>query len=165
MIGLPRWRLRSWSPPTAPTPTLLGLPLYPDLVPGRGALGGLYTALSAASQPLVAVVACDMPFASPACWRRRDLLVETGADSPSRTPPVGWNLSMPSTAGKPACRRSWPPSRPIAGRVDASFSRVQMQFMDEDSVRLYDPELLCFSNVNTPEELEAAVQKAAREGN
>ena len=40
----------------------LGLPLFPDLIPGRGALGGLYTALSAASQPLVAVVACDMPF-------------------------------------------------------------------------------------------------------
>ncbi len=42
----------------------LGLPLVPDMIPGRGALGGLYTALNAASHPLVAVVACDMPFAS-----------------------------------------------------------------------------------------------------
>ncbi len=30
----------------------LGLPLYPDQQPGRGALGGLYTALNAASHPL-----------------------------------------------------------------------------------------------------------------
>src|SRR6185369_4678742 len=43
----------------------LGLRLTPDLKPGRGALGGLYTALASASQPHVAVVACDMPFASP----------------------------------------------------------------------------------------------------
>ena len=39
----------------------LGFPLIPDVIPDRGALGGLYTALNAASHPLVAVVACDLP--------------------------------------------------------------------------------------------------------
>jgi molybdopterin-guanine dinucleotide biosynthesis protein A len=43
----------------------LGLPLYPDLLPGCGALGGLYTSLNAAQSSTVAAVACDMPFASP----------------------------------------------------------------------------------------------------
>ena len=38
--------------------------LVADLIPDRGALGGLYTAIASATQPLVAVVACDMPFAS-----------------------------------------------------------------------------------------------------
>src|SRR5262245_39893464 len=38
--------------------------LFTDLKPGRGALGGLYTAIASASHPIVAVVACDMPFAS-----------------------------------------------------------------------------------------------------
>src|SRR5215217_5495151 len=42
----------------------LNLPLFPDLKPGRGALGGLYTAIACAKHPLAAVVACDMPFAS-----------------------------------------------------------------------------------------------------
>ena len=42
----------------------LDVPLFIDLRPGRGALGGLYTALERASKPFVAVVACDMPFAS-----------------------------------------------------------------------------------------------------
>src|SRR5687767_9764343 len=42
----------------------LNVPLFPDLKPGRGALGGLYTAIASAKHPLVAVVACDMPFAS-----------------------------------------------------------------------------------------------------
>src|SRR5215208_4858139 len=45
--------------------SFLGLPVFSDLKPGRGALGGLYTAIASATNPLVAVVACDMPFASP----------------------------------------------------------------------------------------------------
>jgi molybdopterin-guanine dinucleotide biosynthesis protein A len=45
--------------------------LVKDVIPGMGALGGLYTALYAASHPLVAVVACDMPFVNPLIlsWR------------------------------------------------------------------------------------------------
>src|SRR5688572_32807648 len=42
----------------------LNLRLVPDLKPGRGALGGLYTAIASAAHPIVAVVACYMPFAS-----------------------------------------------------------------------------------------------------
>ncbi len=48
----------------AETYRFLGLPLFPDRLPGSGALGGLLTAIEAARTPLVAVVACDMPFAS-----------------------------------------------------------------------------------------------------
>src|SRR5512141_666268 len=42
----------------------LKVPLFPDQRPGRGALGGLHTAIASAHEPYVAVVACDMPFAS-----------------------------------------------------------------------------------------------------
>ncbi len=48
--------------------TFLNLPLYSDLIPGRGVLGGLYTALAVAQAPLLAVAACDMPFASAALF-------------------------------------------------------------------------------------------------
>ena len=40
----------------------LGIPICSDLITGKGALGGLFTAFSIAHTPLVAVVACDMPF-------------------------------------------------------------------------------------------------------
>jgi molybdopterin-guanine dinucleotide biosynthesis protein A len=50
--------------------TFLGLRLVPDLFPGLGTLSGLYTALASASSSIVAVVGCDMPFAS------AELLVE-----------------------------------------------------------------------------------------
>ena len=45
--------------------TKLGVPLFEDVIPERGSLGGLYTALSIASQPLIGLIAADMPFANP----------------------------------------------------------------------------------------------------
>jgi molybdopterin-guanine dinucleotide biosynthesis protein A len=42
----------------------LGYRIAPDLVVNKGPLGGLFTALVHAEQPLIVVVGCDMPFAS-----------------------------------------------------------------------------------------------------
>lgn len=39
-------------------------PLYADVIPERGSLGGIYTALNFASTEHVFVCACDMPFIS-----------------------------------------------------------------------------------------------------
>lgn len=37
-----------------------------DILPGKGALGGIYTSLKEANLPLVSIVACDLPFFNPA---------------------------------------------------------------------------------------------------
>ncbi len=59
----------------------LKLRLVQDLIPDCGALGGIYTALAAASFPMVAVVACDMPFASAALLKAAiTLLVQEEVD-------------------------------------------------------------------------------------
>jgi molybdopterin-guanine dinucleotide biosynthesis protein A len=59
----------------------LSLRLVQDLIPDCGALGGLHTALASASNPIVAVVACDMPFASAALLTAAvSLLVREEAD-------------------------------------------------------------------------------------
>jgi molybdopterin-guanine dinucleotide biosynthesis protein A len=135
----------------------LGLPLFPDLMPGRGALGGLYTALSGAAQPLTAVVACDMPFACAGLLAGlRDALIQTGDD-----------LAIPHLEGglepfhavydRAACL---PHIRAAIDadkwRVDAWFSKVKVNFFPLEVVRRYDPDVRCFSNVNTPEELAEA---------
>jgi len=142
----------------------LGLPLFPDLIPGRGALGGLYTALSAASQPFTAVVACDMPFACPELLAGlRDALVQSG-----------YALAIPHLEGglepfhavydRDACL---PHIRAAIDsdkwRVDAWFPKVKVNLFREDVLRRFDPNLRCFSNVNTPEELTLAEQIASSE--
>ena len=141
----------------------LGLPLYADEQPGRGALGGLYTALNAARHPLVAVIACDMPFANVRLLSAlRDALSTTQAD-----------LAIPVSAGGtepfhavyrrltclPAILQAMQTGK---WRVDSWFSQVQLFTLQPEEIRQYDPDGLCFWNVNTPEELKAAQQVAER---
>lgn len=139
----------------------LGVPLFPDKIPNRGALGGLYTALSAASQPLVAVVACDMPFASPTLLAaERDALDNSTSDI--AVPRLSGGLEPFHAVYR---RETCLPLIEAAlqadkWRVDAWFGKAQMRFFDEVELRRYDPELLCFLNVNTPEELAEAEKLA-----
>ena len=141
----------------------LGVPLYPDLVPDRGALGGLYTALRAASHPLVGVVACDMPFLNPDLLAfEREKLMGTKAD-----------IVIPETSSglepfHAVYRRSTcleaVKSALDAGkwRVDAWFYQIKLLALTSEEMRLYDPHLVSFWNVNTPEDLSHA-QKMALE--
>ena len=139
----------------------LGVPLFPDLIPGRGALGGLYTALSAASLPLAAVVACDMPFIN-----ARLLQAQAG-----RIQEVQADIVIPHTGEglEPfhAVYRRETCLSPVRAaieqdkwRVDAWFSQVKVELFRQDQIQRYDPDLRSFQNVNTPEELQAAEQLA-----
>ncbi|MFM8322781.1 MAG: molybdenum cofactor guanylyltransferase [Chloroflexota bacterium] len=147
----------------------LWLPLVQDRIPGRGALGGLYTALSAAGQPLVAVVACDMPFASPALLAaQRDALVASAAMQPAA------DIAIPRLPGglepfHAVYRRETCLPHIAAAleanrwRADSWFSQVSLRYFEEDELRRYEPDLRCFQNVNTPEEFAAAEARARRE--
>lgn len=141
----------------------LDLPLFQDVLPGRGALGGLYTALSAASQPLVAVVACDMPFASPQLLRaERDLLLNTGSDAVIPQTENGtepFHALYRRDACLPAIQAAIAADR---WRVDSWFPQVKLRLMPPDDVRVYDPDIIAFWNVNTPDELAQAEDLARR---
>jgi molybdopterin-guanine dinucleotide biosynthesis protein A len=141
----------------------LGLPLFSDPIPGRGALGGLYTALQAASHPLAAVVACDMPFINPRLLAaQRDALLASGSDI--AIPHINGGLEpFHAVYRREACL---PHVLAALGadkwRVDAWFSQVKVHLLREADLRKWDPELLSFRNVNTPEELKEAEALAAR---
>lgn len=139
----------------------LGLRLVPDVIPGRGALGGLYTALSAAGQPLVAVVACDMPFVSLELLAyERDLLNQGGYDAViPRT--QGGTEPFHAVYQREAClplveaviqADKW--------RVDAWYANANVRLLSPEETRPYDPQGLAFWNVNTPEELAEAERMA-----
>jgi molybdenum cofactor guanylyltransferase len=139
----------------------LGLPLFPDLIPGRGALGGLYTALSSATCEAVAVVACDMPFASPSLLEAANrLLVEEEADVV--IPDSGGGLEpMHALYRRATCL----PAIEAAIQADrwkliSWFPQVKVRTLQPDEVKLYDPAGLAFWNLNTPEEFAEAEKTA-----
>jgi molybdopterin-guanine dinucleotide biosynthesis protein A len=142
----------------------LGLLLFPDLRPGRGALGGLYTALSSATREAVAVVACDMPFASASLIEAANrLLVEEEADVV--IPDSGDGLEpLHAVYRRETCLPA------IEFAIDADkwrliswFPQVKVRILQPNEIKLYDPSGLAFWNLNTPEEFAEAERTAKRE--
>jgi molybdenum cofactor guanylyltransferase len=142
----------------------LGVRLQADEIPGRGALGGLYTALYAAKElgaDMAAVVACDLPFASPALLdMERRLLDETI-----------WDAAIPrSEAGTEQFHAVYrletclPLVKVVLDggkwRADAWFSQARIRFLRPEEAAAYNPDGLVFMNVNTPQELQRAEEMA-----
>jgi molybdenum cofactor guanylyltransferase len=139
--------------------SFLKLAMFPDLIPGKGPLGGLFTALSVAKFPLVAVVACDMPFINPQLLtHERDLL---GVDE--------WDVVLPRSndgldplhavyrkdACLPAIRLALDEDRL---RMVSWIGDVKVREMGIEELLVIDPDLRSFINVNTPDEFRRAEQ-------
>ena len=137
--------------------TFLDRPLFSDLKPGRGALGGLYTAIASASHPFVAVVACDMPFASPTLIEAATkLMVEEEADVVIAKTEEGYE-PLHAVYRRATCLPA------IEAAIDADqwkviawFPQVKVRVLTPEEVKRYDPSGLAFWNVNTPEEFTKA---------
>ncbi len=139
----------------------LGLRLTPDLKPGRGALGGLYTAIASATQPLVAVIACDMPFASPTLLEAASrLMVQEEADVVIAKTDEGYE-PIHAVYRRDTCLPA------IEAAIDADqwkviawFPKVKVRVLTSDELKQFDPDGLAFWNVNTPEEFIQAEKLA-----
>ena len=138
--------------------------MYPDLTirlvgdayAERGALPGLYTALAAAENPYVAVVACDMVFASARLVVAEALAMhESGADVVAPSNKHGFE-PMHAMYRKEGCLGA------VHARTERGEKRVQSFFDDpavtvlpfnQDRVLEVEPRGGCFINANTPDEL------------
>ena len=144
--------------------TFLNLRLVPDLKPGRGALGGLYTAIASAAHPIVAVVACDMPFASAKLIEAGSrLLIEEEADVVIAKSDEGYE-PLHALYRRATCLPA------IEAAIDADqwkviawFPQVKVRVLTPDEIKCYDTLELAFWNVNTPEEF-AEAEKIATSG-
>ena len=134
----------------------LSIALVKDAFEFRGALPGLYTALAHAHNPYVAVVACDMVFASAALVVAEALMMaETEADVVIPVNKHGFepfHALYRRTKCLPAIRRA----------IDRGEKRAQSFFDDDlriiefsqERVLEAEPRGGCFINANTPEELQ-----------
>lgn len=143
----------------APAYTGYGVPAYPDLRPGMGSLGGIYTALSRSANPQVFCTACDMPFISTKLVGA--LLRKAGEGRDAVIPRVADEL-------EPLCAVYSRKILPVIEKdLDASVRRIKttlatldIAVVDTEELRRYDPELRTFFNINTPEDLDRANEVA-----
>jgi molybdopterin-guanine dinucleotide biosynthesis protein A len=138
----------------------LDLPAHTDILPGKAALGGLYTAIERISTPYTFVISCDQPFLNTALLRYLAEL-RTGYDVVVPLNREGYPQSMHALYGK-AC------AGPIRQRLDEDrlkvigfFPDVRVRAIGADEIDAIDPERWSFINVNTPDDLAVARQHAA----
>lgn len=141
--------------------SFLGLRLLPDLKPGRGALGGLYTAIASASNPVVAVVACDMPFASTSLIEAAaQIMAEEEVDVVIARGEEGYE-PLHAVYRRETCLPAIESAiEADLWKVVAWFPQVRVRVLTPEEIKRYAPDGLAFWNVNTPEEFALAEKLA-----
>jgi molybdopterin-guanine dinucleotide biosynthesis protein A len=136
--------------------------VVPDARPGAGALGGIYTAVESSACDWTLVVACDLPFLRVAVLR---LLIDRRGDVDAVIPRLG---GQPEPTHALYSRRCLPAMRASldAGdlKVASFFPRVRVCWLEEDEVRAVDPDVISFVNVNSPDQLVAAMRLVETRG-
>jgi molybdenum cofactor guanylyltransferase len=142
-------------------PLVPGVRLVPDLRPGLGPLSGLEAAFAAIASPHAFVVACDMPFVSPALVRHLTRLAEQSPDADVtalRTARGTEYLHAVYTATcLPLIRQQLAAGEWSAG---ALLARLRVREIDEAEAQPFDPPGLSAFNANTPEEWERVLALA-----
>jgi molybdopterin-guanine dinucleotide biosynthesis protein A len=132
----------------------LNLRVVSDLFPGGGALGGIYSGLFHASHSHAFVAACDMPFLNKA------LISHLSTLSP------GYDIVIPKMED------GWQPLHAVYSqkclpfmedllqkknlKIIDFFPRVKKREVTTEEILPFDPQLVSFLNVNTPEDLARA---------
>jgi molybdopterin-guanine dinucleotide biosynthesis protein A len=137
--------------------TDLDVPMVQDVWPDKGSLGGIYSALHHVDTPYCLVVACDMPFLQAAMLH---YLITQRRDYDVIVPDVLGELqtlhAIYSKACLPAIEHRLAMNRL---RIAGFFPDVRVRTVTASELQPYDPALLAFQNLNTPEEFQAAEQR------
>ena len=129
----------------------LSLPLFADLYPEHGPLGGIYTAVFHASYSHTLIVACDMP------WLQRPLLAHliTLREKADVVVPR-WD-KFPEPLHAVYSKTCLPPIKQNleAGKLKITgfFNQVTVQFVEREELERFDGNGRSFTNINTPQDL------------
>lgn len=139
------------------------LDVQPDILPDRGSLGGIYTAVKTAAEPVL-IVAWDMPFVPPVLLQA---LVK---------PSKSFDVFLPASEGplkvEPLCGVYGPTCldwirRSIDDedyRTTAFHHHVRVGTLPVERIRQYGDPGRLFFNVNSPSDLERAEELLSESG-
>ena len=136
----------------------LGVPIWPDRIPEKGPLGGVYTAVFQSASPQTFCIACDMPFPNPAVIAYLqdvapgyDVVVPRTTDGYQPLHAIYSKTCLPQMEAMIHADQL---------KIDRLFPAVRLRIVEEKEFHPKDPHLLCFVNVNTWEDLERAAKLA-----
>ena len=132
----------------------LDIPVVTDETPDVGPLMGLYTGLHAIQASHALVTAVDMPFVQPEMVA---FLLSHPLDDTSLLVPVVSNIPQVLFAVYPRAVLPLIEERLRAGRRDprSLLGVAPVRYIDEATLRVIDPKLCSFVNVNTPKDFNA----------
>ena len=145
---------------TPETYTHLDLPMHPDLVPNKGALGGIYTGLTYATNSRVLCVACDMPLLRPTLLSH----LASSLGNHDAVVPYVQALNCPTRTFQTLCAVYSQRCLPVICqmftegelRVHALYERISVRAVPPAEWQQFDPEGVSFFNINTPTDFEKA---------
>ena len=132
----------------------ISLPQVCDSQADGGPLTGLVTALEQITTRWAFVVACDMPFISPALIK---LLAQYRAQQDAIVPVVQGRLQPLAAFYSASCMASMRASLSLGDKsLRTAISRLDVHYVDEAEIRLVDPQLRSFFDLDTPQDLLVA---------
>ncbi|MDO9085711.1 MAG: molybdenum cofactor guanylyltransferase [Anaerolineaceae bacterium] len=134
-----------------------GIQLVGDIYKDYGALAGLHTALSAATNEVVFVIACDLPFVNLGLYKfMKNLFMAKNVDVVIPKTEMGYEPFY-ALYRKSTCLPY------VSSAIDSGKRRLISWFESaivhpvfEVELRQFDPLLASFVNINTPEDLKLA---------
>ena len=132
------------------------IPVFPDVIPNRGSLGGLYSAIYYSRSDYTLCVACDMPLLN---TKLLAYLVSLCDDYDLVVPRFG-GIAQPFHAVYSKTCLSTIHTHLMQGQLQASgfYAPLKVRWVEEDEVCEFDPIGRSFVNVNTPEDYQAIQQ-------
>jgi molybdopterin-guanine dinucleotide biosynthesis protein A len=132
----------------------LGVRIVEDAVSEKGPLGGIYTGLLVSESKYNFICGCDMPFLNVDLLR---FIISEIDDNDIIIPVIKGFVEPLHAIYSKRCLPA------IKSHIEAEdlkvknfFPKVKCKCLPEDKIKKYDPHLLSFSNLNTPQMLELA---------
>ncbi|MCP4423941.1 MAG: molybdenum cofactor guanylyltransferase [Chloroflexi bacterium] len=130
----------------------LGLPMFGDVYPDHGPLGGIFTAVAHARHPHTLVVACDMPWLSRplldhmiSLRETADIIVPRWTKFPEPLHAVYSKACLPPIEANLKAKRL---------KIVDFYGKMAIRFVDREEIERFDADGRSFANINTPQDLD-----------